>query len=69
MNNLSYLDMAYEILPEDVYRNKALDNVRIVYKKEILYGEKIECYYEEENNKHIVVAKIEDKIHAIVELS
>lgn len=69
MNNLSYLDMAYEILPEEVYRNKEFDNVRIVYKKEILYGEKIECYYEEENNKHIVVAKIEDKIHAIIELS
>ncbi len=69
MHNLNYLDMAYEILPEEIYKTKVFDNVRIVYKKEILYGENIECYYEEENNKHIVVAKIEDKIHAIIELS
>ncbi|MCH1959796.1 MULTISPECIES: acyl-[acyl-carrier-protein] thioesterase [Romboutsia] len=69
MHNLSYLDMAYEILPEDIYKNKVFDNIRIVYKKEILYGEKIECYYEEQNNKHIITAKTEDKINAIIELS
>ena len=44
MNNLSYLDMAYEILPEDIYNTKVFNNIRIVYKKEILYGEKVECY-------------------------
>ena len=68
MHNLNYLDMAYEILPDDVYNNKTFDNVRIVYKKEILYGEKVECYYEEDNDRYIVTAKIQDKIHAIIEL-
>ena len=69
MNNLSYLDMAYEIIPEDIYNNKVFNNIRIVYKKEILYGEKVECYYEEKNNKHIITAKSQDNINAIVELS
>ncbi len=69
MHNLSYLDMAYEILPDDVYKNKVFDNIRIVYKKEIVYGEKVECYYEEQDNKHIITAKSKDKINAIIELS
>lgn len=69
MHNLNYLDMAYEILPEDVYKNKVFDNIRIVYKKEILYGEKVVCYYEEQGNKHIITAKSKDKINAIIELS
>ena len=31
MHNLNYLDMAYEILPEEIYKTKVFDNVRIVY--------------------------------------
>ena len=69
MNNLSYLDMAYEILPEDIYNTKVFNNIRIVYKKEILYGEKVECYYEEQNNKHIITAKSQGKVNAIIELA
>ena len=68
MHNLNYLDMAYEILPEDIYKSKVFDNVRIVYKKEIVYGEKVECYYSQENDRHIVTAKSNDKINAIIEL-
>jgi len=69
MNNLNYLDMAYEILPDDIYKNKVFDNIRIIYKKEILYGDKVECYYEEQSNKYIITAKKQDKINAIIELS
>ncbi|WP_434799327.1 acyl-[acyl-carrier-protein] thioesterase [Terrisporobacter vanillatitrophus] len=69
MHNLSYLDMAYEILPDEVYKNKVFHNVRIVYKKEIVYGEKVECYYLEQDNKYVVTAKSNDNINAIIELS
>ena len=68
MHNLSYLDMAYEILPNEIYKNKIFDNVRIVYKKEIVYGENIECYYAHYDDKYIVTVKSEDKIKAIIEL-
>ena len=27
MHNLSYLDMAYEILPDEIYKNKVFDNI------------------------------------------
>lgn len=69
MHNLSYLDMAYEILPQDVYKNKVFDNVRITYKKEIVYGEAVECYYTQQDDKHIITAKTKDKINAVIELS
>lgn len=69
MHNLSYLDMAYEILPDEIYKNKVFDNIRIVYKKEIVYGERVECYYKEEDNKYIITAKSNDKLNAIIELS
>lgn len=68
MHNLSYLDMAYEILPNDIYKNKIFDNVRIVYKKEIVYGEKVECYYAHHDDKYIVTAKGKDRINAVIEL-
>lgn len=68
MHNLSYLDMAYENLPQDIYKNKIFDNVRIVYKKEIVYGENIKCYYSEYADKHIITVKSKDKINAIIEL-
>ena len=32
MHNLYYLDLAYEVLPEDVYNKRPFDNVRIQYK-------------------------------------
>ncbi len=69
MHNLNYLDMAYEILPEDVYKNKVFDNIRIIYKKEIVYGQKVECYYNVQGGNHIITAKCEEKINAIIELS
>ena len=68
MHNLSYLDMAYEILPEAIYKNKVFNNVRIVYKKEIVYGENVKCYYSECEDKYIVTVKSKDKINAIIEL-
>ncbi|MBQ6631043.1 MAG: oleoyl-ACP hydrolase [Romboutsia sp.] len=69
MHNLNYLDMAYEVLPEDVYKNKVFDNIRIIYKKEIVYGQRVECYYNVQGDNHIITAKCEEKISAIIELS
>ncbi len=61
MHNLSYLDAAYEILPEEVYQREEFNHIRIVYKKEIKYGEKIVCSYGHVNEKHIVTLKDEKK--------
>lgn len=71
MHNLYYLNLAYEALPEEVYKNEIFNNVRINYKKEIKYGETVNCKYAFENNKHIVVIESEDgnTLHATIELS
>lgn len=70
MNNLVYLKLANEILPEDVYFADELNNLRITYKHQIRLGETVKIYYTMEDNKHIVTIKNneESKIHAIVEM-
>ena len=68
MHNISYLELAYEVLPYDVYIGNTFSNVRITYKKEIKYGDTVRCYYTNKNNKHIITIKSDDKTNAIVEL-
>ncbi len=70
MHNLYYLDLAYEAMPEDVYKQRPFDKVRIMYKKEIKLGDKVVCKYGYEDEKHKIVIQSEDGkiLHAIVEL-
>ena len=70
MHNLYYLDLAYEVLPEEVYNKRPFDNVRIQYKKEIKLGDIIKCKYTFEEGKNIITICSEDdtKIHSIIVL-
>ena len=70
VHNLYYLDFAYEALPEEIYERSEFNNIEIFYKKEIKYGEIINCYYSFEDNKHIVTIKSEDNsiLHSIITL-
>ena len=70
MHNIYYLDLAYEVLPEEIYNGEQLDNVRIQYRKEIKLGETVICRYTNEDDKHIVTILSQDEknIHAIIEL-
>lgn len=70
VNNLHYIDFALETLNESIYNENEFNNLEIIYKKEIKYNEKINCYYSLEDNKHIVTIKNEDNsiVHAIVQL-
>ena len=54
MHNLNYLKLAYEALPENVYDAEEKNNVRIMYKHQILLGEKVKCYYNNQENKDII---------------
>jgi len=69
VNNLNYLDLAYEILPDAVY-NEDLKNVRIIYKHQTEPGETVDISYIKIDNKNIITIKTEnkEKLHAIVEL-
>ena len=68
MHNIYYLNLAYEVLPEEVYANATFDEFRITYKHEIVLGDKIECKYAYYNNKHVVIITKENKVCAIIEL-
>lgn len=70
VNNLHYIDFALETLPEDIYNNNDFNNLEIIYKKEIKYKEKINCYYSFENNKHIITIKNENNtvVHSVIKL-
>lgn len=70
MNNLVYLKLANEILPDEVYFADELNNLRITYKHQIKLGEIVKIYYTMEEDKHIVTIKSQDegKLHAIVEM-
>ncbi len=68
VNNLYYIDFAYEALPDEVFKNYLFKNVEVFYKKEIRCKEKIVCCYSFSCGQHIVVIKNEDlsEIHAVV---
>lgn len=71
VHNVTYLDIAYEVLPEDIYENVCFDNFEIMYKKETKLGETIKCFYSKIDSSHFVVMKTEDEkqIHCIVKFN
>lgn len=70
VHNVSYLDFAYEILPEEVYNNSNLDTFEILYKKETKLGETIKCFYSKVDGSHFIIMKTEDEksIHCVIRL-
>ena len=71
VNNLNYLDYAYEALPEDVFSNINFSNVEIMYKHEAKLGDIISVFYSHtEKDEYIITIKDEEKknLHAIVKL-
>jgi len=70
MHNLNYIELANEVLPEEIYNNSQFDNIRISYKKEIKLGETVICKYVKQNSNNIIVIKSEDDkvVHAIIEM-
>ena len=68
MHNISYLELAYEVLPFDVYKDNTFNNIRISYKKELKYGDVADCFYTKVDEKHIIMLKSDDKVNAIIEL-
>lgn len=68
MHNLYYLDLAYEVLPDDVYEKRPFNDFRVQYKKEVKFGDIIRCRYTQDEGKYIVTICNEenDKVYAIV---
>lgn len=72
VNNLNYLDFAYEALPDDVYHNMNFSNIEIMYKHEAKAGDVISVFiFENKDKEYTITIKDENRknIHAIVKLS
>ena len=71
VNNLYYLDFAYDALPNE-FCDKYFDNIEILYKKQIKLEDTIKCFYayNENTKQHVVTIKNEDLsiVHAIIKL-
>ena len=69
LHNIYYLDIAKEVLPEDVYLKNELNNFIIMYKKEVKLGELLKAYYSKVNDYHYLTIKSQDDVlHAIIKL-
>ena len=70
VNNLNYLDFAYEALPEDSFYNNEFNNIEIMYKHEAKLGESLNIFYAKQEDASIVTIKNkdDDKLNCIVKL-
>ena len=70
MHNLNYLLLAYETLPQEIYDSSECNNIEIMYKKAIMLGDSIKCFYSYFNNAHYITIKSEDEkcLHSIIKL-
>lgn len=73
VNNLCYLNFAFQAIPEETYSMYAnkFSSIEIMYKKEALLKDKIICLYKKINeDEYIVTIKSEDLkiLHAIIKM-
>ena len=70
VHNSNYLDLADMVLPEAVYK-KTYDDVMIIYKQEIYFGDMLSLEYSEKEGKEYVAIRSADngKLHALIVLS
>ena len=68
LHNTYYLDIAKEVLPEEMALSKEFDNFEIMYKKEIKLGETVKAIYTKEEDCHYVTIKNEDEtvLHSVI---
>ncbi len=66
VNNLNYVDISAEVLPE----NAKFDNIEIMYKHEAKLGDTLNFLYSEQNGESFVSIKNSDesKVHCIIKM-
>lgn len=69
-NNLSYLKIAINILPEDIYENVDFKDIEIMYKKECKFNDEVTCIYSKEGDTYTIAIKSKDlsTLHCIIQM-
>lgn len=62
-NNVRYLEWALDEVPDDIYLNYTAHEIRVLYRKECRYGDKVtvKTYIIEDNCKKLIISSINDK--------
>ena len=70
MNNIFYMDIAYQAMPEDVFRNNTFDEFEIMYRKECKLNDRLMCYYHFDGESHFISVRNEDssQLHVLLKL-
>lgn len=71
VNNTIYLSLAYECLPEEVYKKLDFNLIEIVYKHECILNDTVLINYSATKNGFIVAIKnkYNDNLHAVIKYS
>lgn len=67
MHNISYLDAAYDVMPDDIYENADYNWFSIEYKKELLKSDKVMAHFYK-LDKGCIITFNTDKINAVITL-
>lgn len=69
-NNLSYLKIATNILPKEIYENVDFRNIEIMYKKECKLNDEVACIYTKTEDTYTIAIKSKDLsvLHCIIQM-
>lgn len=70
VHNLHYLNYAYNILPDNFVFGNELNNIEILYKKQIKFGDNVNTFYHFDSNNHFITLKSNNDsvLNAIIKL-
>lgn len=70
LHNIYYMDIAKEILPDEIAFSNELNEFEIMYKHEVKLGEIVKVLYSKQDDFHYITIKSEDEksLHAIIKI-
>ncbi len=68
MNNVRYLDVAAETLPDGAYGNSEANEFEITYRKAVPLGETVDCGYSEDGGARYVTVRTNGEVNAVIKL-
>lgn len=67
MHNISYLDAAYDVMPEEYFNGPQFNFVSIEYRKELLRNDEVKAHFYK-IDKGCIISLNTDKINAVIML-
>lgn len=67
-NNVMYIEWALDEVPDDIYLNYKAEEIRVLYRKECRYGDKVtvKTYIVEDNGRKLIISSINNETGKIL---